>query len=80
MSKSKGNVVVPSDIIAETKPGFGPDAVRYWAASARLGGDTAYDVSQMQIGRRLAMKLLNASKFALAQGVHAQVMSKTLTT
>ena len=71
MSKSKGNVVVPSDIIAETKPGFGPDAVRYWAASARLGGDTAYDVSQMQIGRRLAMKLLNASKFALAQGVHA---------
>ncbi len=71
MSKSKGNVVVPSDILAEAKPGFGPDAVRYWAASAKLGADTAYDVTQMQIGRRLAMKLLNASKFALAQGVHA---------
>lgn len=71
MSKSKGNVVVPSDILAENKPGFGPDAVRYWASSARLGVDTAYDVSQMQIGRRLAMKILNASKFALAQGVHA---------
>lgn len=70
MSKSKGNVVVPSDILAESKPGFGPDAVRYWSASAKLGADTAYDVSQMQIGRRLAMKLLNASKFALAQGVH----------
>ncbi|WP_309131713.1 valine--tRNA ligase [Brevibacterium sp.] len=71
MSKSKGNVVVPSDILSEAKPGFGPDAVRYWAASAKLGADTAYDVTQMQIGRRLAMKLLNASKFALAQGVHA---------
>ncbi len=77
MSKSKGNVVVPSDIIAEAKPGFGPDAVRYWAASARLGGDTAYDVSQIQIGRRLAMKLLNASKFALAQGVHAGLAGRS---
>ncbi len=76
MSKSKGNVVVPSDILAEAKPGFGPDAVRYWAASAKLGADTAYDVSQMQIGRRLAMKLLNASKFALAQGVHAGLVGQ----
>ncbi|GAA4283976.1 valine--tRNA ligase [Brevibacterium daeguense] len=76
MSKSKGNVVVPSDILAESKPGFGPDAVRYWAASAKFGADTAYDVSQMQIGRRLAMKLLNASKFALAQGVHAELAGR----
>ncbi|MGO2860413.1 MAG: valine--tRNA ligase [Brevibacterium sp.] len=76
MSKSKGNVVVPSDILAEPKPGYGPDAVRYWAASARLGADTAYDVTQMQIGRRLAMKLLNASKFALAQGVHAGLIGQ----
>ncbi|MEV0984537.1 valine--tRNA ligase [Brevibacterium sp. NPDC049920] len=76
MSKSKGNVVVPSDILQEAKPGFGPDAVRYWAASARFGADTAYDVSQMQIGRRLAMKLLNASKFALAQGVHSRLVGR----
>lgn len=61
MSKSKGNVVVPSDILEQ----FGTDAVRYWAASARLGADTAYEVNQMKIGRRLAIKLLNASKFAL---------------
>lgn len=64
MSKSKGNVVVPNEPIAK----FGPDAVRYWAACARLGLDATYDEGQMKIGRRLAIKLLNATKFALAIG------------
>ncbi|GAA1451767.1 valine--tRNA ligase [Nesterenkonia lacusekhoensis] len=65
MSKSKGNVVVPNDVLDK----FGTDAVRYWAASAKLGADTAYEEGQFKIGRRLAIKLLNASKFAFGMGV-----------
>ena len=65
MSKSKGNVVTPAGMLDQ----HGADAVRYWASSAKLGTDASFDPqnpTQMKIGRRLAIKLLNAAKFTLS--------------
>jgi valyl-tRNA synthetase len=61
MSKSKGNVVTPRALFEQ----YGTDAVRYWAISARPGVDTIVSEEQIKVGRRLATKLLNVSKFVL---------------
>ncbi|MFK7895933.1 MAG: valine--tRNA ligase [Myxococcota bacterium] len=63
MSKSKGNVTTPLPLIEK----YSADAARYWAASARLGTDTAFDENVWKVGKRLVTKLLNAGKLVLAQ-------------
>jgi valyl-tRNA synthetase len=61
MSKSRGNVVTPMPLVEE----YGADALRYWACNGRPGVDTAVDYGVMKVGRKLAIKVLNASKFVL---------------
>ena len=74
MSKSKGNVVTPMQLLDE----YGADAVRYWAASARLGTDTAFDEKVFKVGKRLVTKLFNAGKFVLAQEADAAPITNEL--
>ena len=62
MSKSKGNVITPTALIASK----GADAVRYWASASSLGADITYSEEVFKIGQKLITKLFNACKFAFS--------------
>ena len=63
IGKSLGNAITPLEYLEK----YSTDAVRYWAGSARLGADTVFSEEQMKVGRRLAIKILNASRFVLSR-------------
>jgi valyl-tRNA synthetase len=74
MSKSVGNVITPLPLIERHTA----DGARYWAASARLGTDTAADEKVFKVGKRLATKIFNAGKFVLSQGAEAHPVGREL--
>jgi valyl-tRNA synthetase len=63
LSKSRGNALSP----IQTMDRYGADALRHWAAGGRLGSDTTFDEDRIRVGRRLAIKVLNASRFVLGR-------------
>ena len=70
MSKSKGNIVTPNELLADKSS----DVIRYWASCSKLGADIIYSSDTFKNGNRLITKLLNAFKFL---NIHLQSITGT---
>lgn len=64
ISKSKNNASDSPMQLIET---HSADAIRYWAANAKLGTDTFFSEEELKISKRFITKLYNASKFVIMQ-------------
>ncbi|MDD5417845.1 MAG: valine--tRNA ligase [Candidatus Nanoarchaeia archaeon] len=59
MSKSKGNTIAPQDILEK----YGADVLRFWATNTKLGEDVRFREEDLLRGRKVLVKLWNASRF-----------------
>ncbi len=59
MSKSKGNIIEPQDVIER----YGADALRFWAGGSKLGEDIGYSEKDIVAGKRFVIKIFNAARF-----------------
>src|SRR3989344_4436923 len=60
MSKSKGNIIEPQEMIEK----YSADALRFWAASSKLGDDLPFKEKELVAGQKTIIKLWNASRFS----------------
>ena len=63
ISKSKSNAGLSPKALIEN---HSADAIRYWAASSKLGTDTFFSTDELGISKRFITKLWNASKFTIS--------------
>jgi len=61
MSKSMGNGIDPIEMITK----YSADALRFWAATSKLGEDLPFQEKDLLTGQKTATKIFNASKFSL---------------
>ncbi|MEK6844350.1 MAG: valine--tRNA ligase [Nanoarchaeota archaeon] len=76
MSKSKGNVIAPQEILEK----YGADSLRYWAASSKLGEDLDYQEKDIITGKKFGTKILNATKFVFLNLQHQKSLPKLIET
>ncbi len=76
MSKSKGNIIRPQEVMEK----YGADAIRYWAASSKLGEDFDYQEKDVLTGKKFATKILNAANFVFMNLKYQKKQPKLLET